>query len=168
MKLPKSSGLFYSLLISFAHVGSGLQKNFSFFSPFFLIKSLALLQEKNSLMDQVYSSSSVFVWVYKRMCACECVVVSVSVCGGECVCDGWVCVCVMGECVYDGWVCVWWVCVWWVECVCVMVDYVCDGLHVYVMSMCVCDGWVWVWWVCVCHGWVCVMRCMYMLDGCVW
>ena len=61
MKLPKSSGLFYSLLISFAHVGSGLQKNFSFFSPFFLIKSLALLQEKNSLMDQVYSSSSVFV-----------------------------------------------------------------------------------------------------------
>ena len=32
MKVPKSSGLFYSLLISFARVGKGLQKSLLFFS----------------------------------------------------------------------------------------------------------------------------------------
>jgi hypothetical protein len=45
MKVLKSAGLFYSLLIFFACVGSGLQNDLSFF-PLFLIKSLAVIQEE--------------------------------------------------------------------------------------------------------------------------
>lgn len=60
-KVPKSFGLFYSLLIFFAHVGSGLPRNLSF-SPLFPIRSLAAVQEKIALQRECAC-----VWLCLRM-----------------------------------------------------------------------------------------------------
>lgn len=145
----------------------------SFFSSFFLSKSLALLQEKNFLMDQV-SSSSVCLCEYIKECVhvnvwlCLWVYVAwvgvwwASVCvRGVCV-MGWACMCDV-DCVM-GCLCMWWVCVYVMDSVSLMGVCVCHGwvcVEVYVYDGCVCvtgkcgsdwSMWMWVWWECMCDG----------------